>query len=67
MAEYVVFKTNTFEPANEVYFAYHLGDAMDLKDDKTAVGPDTEWEIAEVLPTDSWIIKLILWLHKRSK
>lgn len=66
MAEYVVFKIHVYEPANEVYFAYSLAEALDRKQQQEQE-TDSEWEIAEVLPTDNWLIKLILWAHKRSK
>lgn len=65
MAEYVVFRMDVHEPVSEVYFEYSLGDAVDKKEELEDAGGT--WEIAEVLPTDSWLIKLLLWLHKRSK
>ena len=64
MAEYVVFKVHTFEAANEVHFAYDLEDALNLKTLKEADG--FEWEIAEVLPTDSWVFRLYRWFHRRA-
>ena len=65
MAEYVVFRTNTFEVQNEVHFAYDLEDALNLCTMKRAEDGH-DWEIAEVLPQDSWVFRLCRWLHKRT-
>lgn len=66
MAEYIVFRADVFGPSNEVHFVYSLDDALDRHGE---LERDTgkEWGIAEVLPTDSWIVRLYLWLHKRGK
>lgn len=47
-AEFVITKRHTFEPANEVYFAYSLKEAQDRKaalDAETG----TEWLVAVAL------------------
>jgi hypothetical protein len=64
MAEYVVFRAALYEDVN-LHVVDGLGDALDIQDILSEDG--SYWEIAEILPTDNWLIKLILWLHKRSK
>lgn len=45
---YIITKKNTFHPANEVYFAYDLNEAMDLKAELNEQDP-ADWVVAVVL------------------
>ena len=63
MAKYVIFKKHGDpfgEPANEVYYQYHLEDAVTFLDYKNASG-DTEWAMAEVFDMNTWLGKLVRW------
>jgi hypothetical protein len=65
MAAYVVFKSNVKTIENEVNFLYDLGDALDFMRYKNS-STDYEWAVAEVIPMDSWLGKLLTFLHMRS-
>lgn len=63
MAKYVVFKKHGDphgEPTNEVYYQYHLEDAITFADFKAA-STGLEWEVAEVFELDSWLGRLVRW------
>ena len=67
MAVYVIYKAHgdpVGEPSNEVYFQYHLEEAITFLDFKNASG-EHEWQLAEVIPTDSWVLKLFRWIYKK--
>lgn len=63
MSTYVVYKKAAFEPANEVYFKYSLEEAIAFHQLKE-VETDSDWAIAQEIPTDSRWFKLFVWLTK---
>ncbi len=64
MAKYLVVKDSGGEVNAEVYYEYHLEDALTFRDYKQA-SEEGRWHIAEIIPEDSWVIKLYLWLKKK--
>lgn len=65
--KYVVFKQHTFEPANEVYFAYSLEDANEIQFDKFWDDPKSEWMIAMIITdTDNWLSRLARWIQEKT-
>lgn len=64
MAKYVVVKDSGGEVNTELYYQYHLEDALTFRDYKQGAEGGS-WFIAEVIPEDSWVIKLYLWFKKR--
>jgi hypothetical protein len=65
MAEYIVFRTNTIEDVHDLHFAYHIEDAFE-KQEALELETGYEYDVAEVIPTDSWIMKFYRFLHTRS-
>ena len=69
MAEYVVFRKHgdpSGVPVTEVFYHYHLDDAITFADYKNA-STEQEWAVAEVIPLHSWIVKLVRWAMSKSK
>ncbi len=64
MAKYVVFKDSGGEVQTDLFYQYHLEDALTFRDYKQAYDKGN-WLIAEVIPEDSWVIKLYLYMKKK--
>lgn len=63
MSQYVITKKHTFKPANQVYFAYSLGEALDTRDELAKKNGE-EWLVAEVVDEKHWLMKLVIKLHR---
>lgn len=64
--KYVVFKSNTFDVANEVYFAYSWNEAQDLWFDKFWENPEADWALAAIVTgSNSWMARVIRWAQER--
>lgn len=66
MITYIVTKKNVFVPETEAYFAYDLGDALNMRDDLEHTTGES-WLIAEVLDERNQLIRFIMWLHRKLK
>lgn len=64
MTQWVVFKQNVYEPANEVFFHYSFEEALDFRDYKNLT-TENYWVIAEIFPEKTWYGKLLLWLARK--
>ena len=60
---YIVAKADELRPANEVYFAYDLREAISVWEE---IEEETGefWFIAEILPRKNWMLKFIMWLNR---
>lgn len=68
MTTYIITKKHTYEPANDVYFAYSLEEALQWREQllnvATGEEPD-EWLIAEVFDERHWFVKLLFRLARK--
>lgn len=62
--EFIIYRKNAFDPANEVYFAYDVRAAFDLLDELEQKHPNVEWGIADVWSRKSKSFRLLRWLDR---
>lgn len=65
MAKFIITRINTYDVANEVYFASELEDAVALRDDLQAKDNVYEWVVAECFDEKKSLVKLLFKLARR--